>query len=613
MTRDPRIGLAIIVIAALGLRAALWIGTDFPGIADPNHYYNLAARVVAGHGFTNDYIWQYSGDPDALIHPEAHWMPLTAALAAAPMVIFGVSPRAALIPFVLFGALLPVIAYLGTRRISALSDAALFAAGAAAFMPELVLNSLRTDTTLPFALFASGALWCMTRGTRRAWIAAGVLTGVAYLTRNDGLLLVPTALVVLFFSSFNTESAETQRNAEKGRNFNTESAETRRKTEKGGDFNTEDTETRRKTEKGEGFNAASISLPTPQRFSPFSSVSLRPHPHRESRAFRLSLVTRYSSLVTLFIVPLRLFIPFVIAALIVVAPWLARNLAETGALGSPETRSMWFFTHHDDHYAYGRTFTLDTLLAAQSPAQIIGKRAFEMAAALVMMLRAFGDVLAVAVIGGIALIVFMRTNSSASGERWWARLRPILPALICLGGAFVAYTVFLPYKAQAGSFKKVFLGVVPLLLPLAGIALARALPDVRVRRGAMGLILAVLAINALQLVRTDAAASAAYLEQVRVAADVARTLPDPNGDGAIILMTQDPYIVRYVGFQSIIYPYEDRDTIAAAAARYGVDYLLMPPNRPSLNAISDGTDADPRFVRRVAVAGTPFAFYEFVP
>ncbi|MDZ4764690.1 MAG: glycosyltransferase family 39 protein [Chloroflexota bacterium] len=545
----PRRALALILVGGLCLRAVLWLGVSFPGVADPNHYYNLGVRLVGGNGFTNDYIWQYSGDPAALVHPEAHWMPLTAALAAVPMALFGVSPRVALIAFVILGAFVPLLTYWGARRLEIGTDGALFAAAAGAALPELVLNSLRTDTTLPFALLASGALLCMTRRTVFAAILAGALTGLAYLTRNDGLLLVPTAIL---FNLIPRPPLDLERG----------------------------------------------SRPAPNLV--FNVVG--------GRGVRL--------------------VVFLLAALIVVAPWLARNLAATGALGSPETRSMWFFTHHDDHYAYGRTFTLDTLLAAQTPAQIIGKRAFEMAAAVVMMLRAFGDALAVAVVGGIGLVWFTRRDDAAGDvgarpvspvdapygwSRWARRAAPLLPVLIFIIGAFVAYTVLLPYKAQAGSYKKAFLGVVPLLLPFAGLALERAISDARIRRGAMALIIGALTLNAIQLVRTDVAATDAYVMQVRAAADVARDLPDTNGDGAIILMTQDPYIVRTVGFQSIIYPYEPRDTIAAAAARYGVDYLLMPANRPALNALYAGAEMDARFVRAADVPGTPFVFFRFAP
>ncbi|MCC6803206.1 MAG: hypothetical protein IT319_10000, partial [Anaerolineae bacterium] len=92
--------LLLICLAALAFRVPLLlIFVHYPGIADPTHYYNMGVRLVEGHGFTIDYIWQYSLPPASIVHPEEHWMPLTAILAAAPMALFGESARIALIPF----------------------------------------------------------------------------------------------------------------------------------------------------------------------------------------------------------------------------------------------------------------------------------------------------------------------------------------------------------------------------------------------------------------------------------------------------------------------------------------------------------------------------------
>jgi hypothetical protein len=189
------------------------------------------------------------------------------------------------------------------------------------------------------------------------------------------------------------------------------------------------------------------------------------------------------------------------------------------------------------------------------------------------------------------------------------RLLTLTPVVLLLVGAFVAYTVFLPYKAQAGSFKKAYLSLLPLLLPLAGYALERAIPNDRLRFGAMGLGVALLALNAFQMVRIDATTASSYLASIKQMADVAVTLPDTNSDGKIILMTQDPYILRYAGLQSVMYPSEDRNTILEVAARYGVDYLLMPPNRPALDPLYQGTESDPRFTPVANVPGTNYIFF----
>lgn len=535
LSLPPRRALLLICVAALVFRLALLPLVSFPGIADPNHYYNMGVRLVEGHGFTIDYIWQYSLPPQSIVHPEEHWMPLTAVLAAAPMALLGESVRAALLPFILLGALLPALAYWAARQLDLAHSSALFAAAALAALPEFVLYSLRTDTLIPCALFECLSILLLVRGLQRArWLdfaLSGAAAGLAYLTRNDALLLLPMLVVTLLVY-------------------------------------------------WRGRRGDATTAPDAQPMSRGSATHM----------------------------PLLMPVLLPLVALVVVSPWLVRNLNELGMLGSPETGSMFFFTDHNDHYAFGRHFSLETMLAAQSPAQIVGKRLFELAAAVKVMLQSFDGFLTVAVIGGLLLLLAER-RSPPQRRRQHARLLALAPVLILLLGILVAYPLLIPYKAQAGSFKKAYLSILPLLLPLGAYALERAVTDRRLRFGAMALVIALLAFNAVDAVRLDAQTASGYLAEIETMAARARALPDTNDDGEIILMTQDPYILRFVGLRSVMFPNEDRDTVIQVARRYAVDYLLMPANRPALDALLTGTAIDDRFVPVESLPGTPFIFY----
>lgn len=500
--------LLLICLAALALRViALLAYVDFPGIADPLHYFNMGARLAAGYGFTIDYIWQYTLPPDSIIHPEEHWMPLTAVLAAIPMLAFGESARAALIPFVLLGSLLPLISFAAARQLKVSDEGALFAAACCAFLPELLLYATRTDTVIPYALLIGVCILLITRGLDygRAldFALAGVAAGLAYLTRSDALLLIPMLIVTVI-----------------------------------------------------------------------ARYLLRDRPR-----------WRYA--------PLAL-----VVLLLVASPWIARSYALFDTFGSPESRSMFFFTDHNDHYAFGRAFTLETLLAAQTPMEIIGKRAFELLAALKVMIETLDIFLPVAVIGGALLLI---------GDR--DRARTAAPVLILLLGMLIAYPLLIPYKAQAGSFKKVFVSLIPLLLPLGALALERAIHAARLRRATMLIVIVLLAARGFDAVRLEQSVNQAYLAQIEVMAFAVRDLPDTNDDAELILMTQDPYILRYVGIQSIMFPHEPLDDVITIAQRYGVDYLLMPSTRPALDALLTDEAVDPRFVLVTALAGTPLIVY----
>ena len=141
-----------------------------------------------------------------------------------------------------------------------------------------------------------------------------------------------------------------------------------------------------------------------------------------------------------------------LVALIVVTPWLIRNLNAIGMLGSPETSSMFFFTDHNDHYAFAPHFTLQTMLAAQTPGADLGKRLFELAAAFKVMIQSFDVFLPVMVVAGAAA-------DPAGAEHDRRRLLALAPVLILVLGLLVAYPILIPYKSQAGSFKKAYLSI----------------------------------------------------------------------------------------------------------------------------------------------------------
>ncbi len=208
MRNRPYIILTLICLAALLLRLALGLLLIHnPGLPDAIHYYNLGTRLLEGQGFTIDYIWHYSHMPESIVNPISHWMPLPGVVVAAGMSIGGVTIGGALIFFVLAGALLPIPVFFAGRQIG-LSDAgALFAAAFAIALPDLVWNSLRTDTTILNTLLLTTGIVLFTRGMQRGgwwhFVLVGACGGLAYLNRNDSILILPTlygalALYALF-------------------------------------------------------------------------------------------------------------------------------------------------------------------------------------------------------------------------------------------------------------------------------------------------------------------------------------------------------------------------------------------------------------------------------
>jgi hypothetical protein len=504
--------LLVICLGALALRLLLIGAIHHPGISDPNHYYNLGRELANGNGFQIDYIWHYYNPPEAVVHPTDWWLPLTGVIAAVGMVIGGVNVQAAIVPFALLGALIPVLAYVAARQFGCSEGASLFAAAAAGVLPEYYLNSLRTNTLIPNVVLVSAALVLFVRwwqsADQRALLLSGIMIGLGYLTRGEDLLLVPA------------------------------------------------------------FGASLVVYGLVKR------ESLRQWPYLVGA---LGL------------------------AFLVVLPWLLRNHDVWGWYTFPDQGRIFFWTDFRDLYAYDRPLTFETMLEAQGWSGIIGKRAFEMLASVKIMIVDL-DLLAVPVIGGVLLLAWRRDR-----DRWLV----LAPTIFLLAGFFVFYTGLAPYFSQGGSFKKAYLSLVPLLVPLGAYALEAAIPAHRLRIGAMVLIVALLALNAVEVMREDIRFTNDFLDSVEKVVAELDTLPDTTGDGEIVVMTQDQFVMSFLGVKAVQIPFERREKILEVAQRYNVDYLLMPPARPALDPLFDGTESDPRFVPVRAIAGTNMVLYRF--
>jgi hypothetical protein len=516
--------LLLICLGALILRlfVARWV--EHPGVGDPNHYYNLGQLLVEGRGFNIDYIWQFNNPPETLEHPDDYWMPLTGVIAAAGMKLLGVNVFAAILPTIILGSIVPILAYAAARQFGCIERTSLFAAACAAVLPEFVLNSVRTDTTIPNIIAAVPCILLFNHGLRTgklwAFATSGVLAGVAYLIRSDSALLVPVLGLtwgVYFVSKHYVGS---------------------------------------------------------RRASTLQEIKLD---------WRPALLTP-------------------ILAALVVAPWIVRNLQLSGVATTPNLDQMFYLTDFREHFVYDSEISLQTLLEKQTPAQILGKRLFEMAASLKIIYTTLDVFLPVAVFGGLLLLLAARDR-----ERWLT----ITPALLFLAGVYLFYTLLVPLKSEGGSFKKAYLSLIPLLLPLAAYALERAIADRRIQLGVMALAVLFTGFNAVELVREDARFAGNYLNYMRQVVQTAAELPDTNGDGEIILMAQDPFMLRFVGVRAVMVPMEDRDTVLEVARRYGTDYLMMPPDRPSLDPLFTGDEADPRFVHAADVPGYNVSLFGF--
>lgn len=203
--QKPSYEQALFVLLALAVALTVpGLFTERPGFTDAFYHFNAANRLVNGSGLTDMYLWNYIYLPETLPAPShLYWMPLTSLVAAAGMWLFELPGRysAAQVPLALLLVVAAYQAYWLGRRIGGGRRHA-WVAGLITLMGGYYLRFWgSTDTFAPYAAVGSLALTFMALGAvggRVVWfVLAGVMTGLAHLTRADGLLLLFVGWVVI--------------------------------------------------------------------------------------------------------------------------------------------------------------------------------------------------------------------------------------------------------------------------------------------------------------------------------------------------------------------------------------------------------------------------------
>lgn len=183
-------------IALIGLlMQGFWaLQMEHPSYMDAYYYTTNGQRLADGFGFTEEVIWQYLDDPAGLPTPShSYWMPLPSLLAAMGYSVAD-NFRAAQVPFWLLAGLLPLLTYVISLQFTQARwqvwVACLFTAVGGYY--SRFFNQPTTFT--PFAWAGSACLlflaWGHVRQQGRWWLLAGLMAGVAHLTRADGLLFL---------------------------------------------------------------------------------------------------------------------------------------------------------------------------------------------------------------------------------------------------------------------------------------------------------------------------------------------------------------------------------------------------------------------------------------
>jgi hypothetical protein len=191
-----------LLLYGLALVVRLVLIGHFPDPAYPDSFYyvDVARALAHGQGFNVDFIWIFPevggvlpADPVLPIPSNAHWMPLASVVQVPFLWALGDVAWASALPFALIGATAAPLTWFiardaGARRLVAAG------AGVLVAIPVLSLTYMvQPDNFSLYQPLVAAALWMGARGLRgspRSFALAGLLAGVATLSRNDGLLVL---------------------------------------------------------------------------------------------------------------------------------------------------------------------------------------------------------------------------------------------------------------------------------------------------------------------------------------------------------------------------------------------------------------------------------------
>jgi len=189
-----------IALYLLALVARLVLLIHFPDAAYPDSYYysDVARNIAAGHGLNVDFVWIFAevggkipATPVLPIPSNGHWMPLASFVQVPLLAIFGPNPIAAGLPFALIVSLAAPLTW-AIARDAGSSRQVTIGAGILVALPALLLVFMvQPDNFSLYQPLVAAALWLgarALRGDARAFAVAGLLVGLATLSRNDGVL-----------------------------------------------------------------------------------------------------------------------------------------------------------------------------------------------------------------------------------------------------------------------------------------------------------------------------------------------------------------------------------------------------------------------------------------
>ncbi len=206
-----------VVLYLFALVARLVVAVLYPDPAYPDSFYyvDVARQLASGHGLNVDVVWIFAevggtipAAPVLPIPAFAHWMPL-ASLVQVPFIwLLGPTAMASALPFAFAGAFAAPLAWAIGRDAGAPVWVSAGAGILAAFPALSYVFMAQPDNFSLYQPLVAGSLWLAGRALAgrprpgRSFALAGLLAGVATLSRNDGLLVLAVLGLAFLWDRF---------------------------------------------------------------------------------------------------------------------------------------------------------------------------------------------------------------------------------------------------------------------------------------------------------------------------------------------------------------------------------------------------------------------------
>ncbi|HEY3118079.1 MAG TPA: hypothetical protein VGK54_15155 [Chloroflexota bacterium] len=181
----------------------------YPGHADPAFYYNVAQNLDAGRGPKVDFIWEFlTGQPDLPRYAFDYWLPMPSVLMWIA-VHFSHGLAAALTVSVVMSVVLAAGTYWLARGLTRSQWVPAAAAAVVTVQPVITRFSVQAESANYLAAFGVLTMAAAVGARSRPWLwpVAGVMAGLAGLSRNEGLLLIIVVVIGAAASPTNRHKA----------------------------------------------------------------------------------------------------------------------------------------------------------------------------------------------------------------------------------------------------------------------------------------------------------------------------------------------------------------------------------------------------------------------